>query len=153
MNADIRALPANMQTKIQLQECAVEGIDPTCWTWTGAVTSKGYGSVSYERRIWSSHKLAYVLLVGTVPDGLTLDHLCLTKRCCNPAHLDPVTNAENIRRGRASNFSRYGSYVPHFDRICEYVKSKPRASLSSADYTELRRLTARGEELPENLAS
>jgi hypothetical protein len=149
----ITLLPANMQTKIQLQECAVGGLDPTCWIWTGAVTSRGYGSVSYERRIWSSHKLAYVLLVGPVPDGLTLDHLCLIKRCCNPSHLEPVTNAENIRRGRASNFAQYGSYFPHFDRICEYAQAKPRASLSSADYTELRRLAARGEELPEQQAS
>lgn len=95
----IESLPRNMQTKIRPEECFIAGLDPTCWIWTGAVQGKGYGSVGHQKRIWSSHKLAYTLLVGPVPEGLTLDHLCRNKLCCNPAHLEAVTNLENIRRG------------------------------------------------------
>lgn len=72
-----------------------------CWLWTGALASNGYGSVGYAARIHSAHGLAYRLLVGDVPDGLQLDHLCRERRCCNPVHLEPVTPAENMRRARA----------------------------------------------------
>jgi hypothetical protein len=69
-----------------------------CWNWDGAVTSSGYGAVAHNGRTHSTHKLAYELLVGPVPDGLQIDHLCRNKLCCNPAHLEPVTGQENIRR-------------------------------------------------------
>lgn len=45
-----------------------------------------------------AHRVAYEALVGRIPDGLTLDHLCENKRCVNPDHLEPVTRAENLRR-------------------------------------------------------
>jgi hypothetical protein len=101
VTAAVGALPLNMQNKIRIDECRVAELEPFCWTWTGAVQSRGYGSVGYQRRIWSTHRLSYELLVGPIPDGLTIDHLCLNKRCCNPSHLEPVTNLENIRRYRA----------------------------------------------------
>ena len=96
-----KQLPATMRNKIRFDACTVSDLDPTCWTWTGAATN-GYGSAWYESRAWSSHKLAYTLLIGPVSDGLTIDHLCRNKLCCNPAHLEPVTNLENIRRGLAA---------------------------------------------------
>jgi hypothetical protein len=101
VTSPVSALPLNMQNKIRLDECQVAELEPFCWTWTGAVQSRGYGSCGYQRRIWSTHRLSYELLVGPIPSGLTIDHLCRNKRCCNPAHLEPVTNLENIRRYRA----------------------------------------------------
>jgi hypothetical protein len=46
-----------------------------------------------------AHRVAYEQFVGTVPDGLELDHLCENKACVNPGHLEPVTRSENVRRG------------------------------------------------------
>lgn len=69
-----------------------------CWLWTGAVDGNGYGTVTIERVQLSTHRVAYELLVGPIPAGLTIDHLCRVLACCNPAHLEPVTRAENNRR-------------------------------------------------------
>lgn len=72
---------------------------PTCWLWTGALDQGFYGihwvGAGVSRR---AHRLAYEWLVGPVPEGLTLDHLCRVRNCVNPAHLDPCTAGENAAR-------------------------------------------------------
>ncbi|MFK5284023.1 HNH endonuclease signature motif containing protein, partial [Lacticaseibacillus paracasei] len=47
-----------------------------------------------------AHRFMYERLVGPIPAGMQLDHLCRVRPCCNPAHLEPVTQRENIARGR-----------------------------------------------------
>jgi hypothetical protein len=79
-----------------------------CWLWTGCLTSKGYGHFGLNRRAILAHRAAYELLVGPIPSGLELDHLCRVRSCVNPAHLEPVTHAENVRRGAAHG--TYGSF-------------------------------------------
>lgn len=69
-----------------------------CWEWQGGVTTAGYGLVQFYRHKWYVHRLAYCLLVGPIPDNLTIDHLCRNRICVNPAHLDLVTRQENTRR-------------------------------------------------------
>lgn len=76
-----------------------------CWLWT-AGTLHGYGQFSCRRTIYRSrtqraHRISYEMYVGPIPEGLQLDHLCRVRRCVNPEHLEPVTCAENVRRGRA----------------------------------------------------
>lgn len=81
----------------------VDRPSPTaCWTWRGAHIPDGYGQVVVDGRRVGTHRYAYELLVGPIPDGLQIDHLCRNPGCCNPAHLEPVTRKENIRRGRSS---------------------------------------------------
>lgn len=75
-----------------------------CWQFTGALRKDGYSQVQLTGRRSKKalgHRLAYVSLVGPVPDGLELDHLCRNRACVNPAHLEPVTRSVNILRGTA----------------------------------------------------
>lgn len=71
-----------------------------CWIWTGTLDYKGYGRAMYRNQpIRFTHRIVWEMLVGPVPEGLELDHLCRVRACCNPDHLEPVTHAENMRRG------------------------------------------------------
>lgn len=70
-----------------------------CWIWTGSLHVKGYGHFSAKGRPIMAHRFAYEYFVGPIPEGMTIDHLCKRNPCVNPAHLEPTTCAENIRRG------------------------------------------------------
>lgn len=72
-----------------------------CWLWTGALNDSGYGVILIDdhRTLMYAHRVIYERFVGPIPAGMTLDHLCRTRHCVNPTHVEPVTNAENVRRG------------------------------------------------------
>lgn len=87
-----------------------------CWPWTGRIERTGYARFYANGRTVAAHRFAYELVVGLIPEGLVLDHVCHSadchlgsecphRRCVNPAHLCPVTNRENVLRG-ASNSAR-----------------------------------------------
>lgn len=71
-----------------------------CWVWTAKGTPAGYGQFRVDGVDVYAHRFSYELHVGPIPDGLQIDHLCRVTSCVNPAHLEPVTGAENLRRGR-----------------------------------------------------
>lgn len=78
-----------------------------CWPWTGAsfeTHGNRYGILSEPRgrrrgRQVMAHRRSYELFCGPIPDGHVLDHACRNGLCVNPAHLEPVSNTENILRG------------------------------------------------------
>jgi hypothetical protein len=72
---------------------------PTCWLWRGTTGQDGYGRIVVDRRLRGAHRISYEVLVGPVPEGLHLDHLCRVRNCVNPEHLEPVTCRENLLRG------------------------------------------------------
>ena len=74
--------------------------DDECWNWTASCHPPRYGQFGIRHGvIVRAHRFAYELLVGPIPEGLHLDHLCRNPSCVNPAHLEPVTPGENVRRG------------------------------------------------------
>lgn len=73
-----------------------------CWEWSGARSGLGYGCFWFGTRMIRAHVWAWLALVGPIAEGLDLDHLCRNTRCVNPDHLEPVTRAENARRGHAA---------------------------------------------------
>lgn len=73
--------------------------DSGCWVWIGARHGTGYGGFTVRgRQTTTAHRFAYETLVGPVPDGMTIDHLCRNRICCNPEHLEVVTYSENNQR-------------------------------------------------------
>ena len=79
----------------------------TCWLWTGAggLESNPYGYFWDGECMTVAHRYAYELLVGPIPEGLTLDHVCGTPACVRPDHLEPVTRGENTVRGAGAKVS------------------------------------------------
>ncbi len=84
----------------------VDKREPTdCWPWLGSKTGYGYGSFRTgsskdgSRRHVMAHRFAYESLRGPIPESLQIDHLCRNRGCQNPAHMEPVTQRENILRG------------------------------------------------------
>jgi hypothetical protein len=71
--------------------------------WNGCVVFTGAHSATYGQIWWNraqhlAHRVAYELMVGPIPDGNVIDHLCSNRSCVNPHHLEPVTQDENVRR-------------------------------------------------------
>jgi hypothetical protein len=86
---DWELLPSAYRARTHIDE------DTGCWVWTGSKTQKGYGRFGHRL----AHRTSYELLVGPIPEGLVIDHLCRNRGCINPVHLEVVTNRENVMRG------------------------------------------------------
>lgn len=115
-------------------------VTPSCWLWVAYRDPNGYGRVAMGDGPRLAHRVAYEALVGAVPDGLDLDHLCRVRNCVNPDHLEPVSHAENMRRGefaQRDHCARGHEYTPEntklndkghrYCRTCAYERDARRA--------------------------
>lgn len=103
----------------KVEPCPTSG----CWHWIAADNGVGYG-----RFYWSplstknaslAHRVSYTEIVGPIPDGKVLDHLCRNRGCCNPAHLEVVTHQTNINRGNGA--ARQNANKTHCKRGHEFT--------------------------------
>lgn len=110
-----------------------------CWLWNASkFATTGYGQFNSGTTITTAHRWGYQNIVGPIPAGLELDHLCRVRRCVNPEHLEPVTREENVRRGLASGPRLKSTtcseghpfdventyYYPNGDRLCRACRRK-----------------------------
>jgi len=75
------------------------GYETPCWIWQASCNSTGYGLIYWRKTRGYAHRWFYERVHGKVPSRLHLDHLCRNRDCVNPDHLEPVSAAENVRRG------------------------------------------------------
>jgi hypothetical protein len=84
----------------------VEDPETGCLLWQGGKISQGYGEIALNGRKQLAHRIAYEGAKGPIPEGLQIDHLCRRRNCVNPDHLEPVTQAENLKRARQTHCKR-----------------------------------------------
>lgn len=111
-----------------------------CWLWMGSTAGAGYGVIGVNGKNEYCHRVAFELFKGPIPEGLTIDHLCRVRVCCNPDHLEAVTHKENCHRSPHSNihkthcprghpYSEDNTYVRNGKRQCKAcwkIKNKER---------------------------
>lgn len=75
-------------------------VTQACWLWTGAKKANGYGNVKIAGKNLHPHRVSWDLLVGDIPNGMVLDHICHVRLCVNPDHLRVVTQKQNLENRR-----------------------------------------------------
>lgn len=94
-----KGTPTGESVESKLERFSTPEPNTGCWLWVGGLIPQGCGMVAFGGKHRRAHKAAYEALVGPVPDGLVLDHLCRQRSCVNPSHLEPVTQQINAWRG------------------------------------------------------
>lgn len=70
-----------------------------CWEWTASIQCHGYGKFWLNGRSELTHRVSYENIHDKIPKGLVINHLCRNRKCCNPDHLEVISQGENIRKG------------------------------------------------------
>lgn len=91
-----------------------------CWLWNGPRNARGYGLTPAKHGSKLAHRLIYELLVGPVPPGMELDHLCRQRGCVNPNHLKVCTHFENAT-APGSRIGRHNATKTHCPAGHEYL--------------------------------
>lgn len=114
---DLDFLSVNFWQKVDI------GTEEQCWLWKMSVGSHGYGNAWDGITVRLSHRCAWELSNGRIPSGLTVDHLCRVRRCCNPSHLRLLSNLDNA----TDNGQSFKTHCPNdhpYDDINTYLDPK-----------------------------
>ena len=88
--------PKNSTPQQQLDATGWDVLDNECWAWRGAQLS-GYGRIGKAGHGESlAHRVAYLAHYGPIPSGMAIHHTCANRLCVNPAHLQPISERENM---------------------------------------------------------
>ena len=118
-------MPLNLTAEQRIQKAVT--VSPSgCWLWGKHINADGYGKIRFEKIAYLAHRLSYQVHIGPIPDGMQLDHLCRVRSCVNPAHLEPVTCAENLHRGEHSNMKAYREDVCPLGHVLSGDNLSPR---------------------------
>lgn len=107
---------------------------PGCWIWTASTNPQGYGVFRLGGKAVGAHRAAWALLVGSIPPGLEVDHLCRVRNCVNPDHMELVTQKVNMARG-----SVYVLMAARFAAITECKHGHPFTPENTGTHTGGRR--------------
>jgi hypothetical protein len=91
-----------------------------CWIWTGGTNKRGYGKIRVDGRTTSTHRAAYLLAHGSIPQSLFVLHHCDTPSCVRPDHLYAGAHVDNMRdrkeRDRTARGDKNGARL-HPERL------------------------------------
>jgi hypothetical protein len=118
---------------------ATEDSSRGCWIWNLSLNRGGYATIKRRDGTYSIHRVVYEQARGEIPDGFDIDHLCRTRNCVNPWHMEPVSRRVNVGRGNQRFNGRKNAAKTHCLRGHEYTTENTFLNGKSRSCKECRR--------------
>jgi hypothetical protein len=118
----------------RFEQSIIRMTESGCWLWEKTVDEKGYGRTSLNNVAIKTHRLAWKLFVGEIPEGKHVLHTCDVRSCCNPNHLFLGTHKDNMQDRQNKQRHSHG-------------KTHPRAKLTETEVLYIRKSSERNIDL------